>query len=52
MEKILGVLIRKGVQVRVYGTCINTRGLALSELVDSVELGSMNILMEWIRDSY
>ena len=51
MEKMLGVLIKKGVQVRVCGSCINARGLTIPELVDGVELGSMKILVDWISES-
>ena len=48
MEKMLGVLIRKGVDVKVCGSCINARGLTIPELVDGIELGSMKILVDWI----
>jgi uncharacterized protein involved in oxidation of intracellular sulfur len=51
MEKMLGALIRKGVKIRVCGSCINARGLSIPELVDGVELGSMKILVEWISSS-
>ena len=51
MEKMLEVLIRKGVKVRVCGSCINTRGLSIPELVKGVELGSMKILVDWISSS-
>jgi uncharacterized protein involved in oxidation of intracellular sulfur len=51
MEKMLGNLIQKGVQVKVCGACINARGLAIPELVQGVELGSMKILVEWINES-
>jgi uncharacterized protein involved in oxidation of intracellular sulfur len=51
MEKMLGVLIKKGVQVKVCGTCINARGLTIPELVEGIELGSMKILVDWISES-
>jgi len=51
MEKILQVLLKKGVQIRVCGSCINARGLTIPELVDGVELGSMKILVDWISES-
>lgn len=51
MEKMLRALIKRGVEVKVCGACINTRGLDPSELVEGVEKGSMKILAEWIRDS-
>lgn len=51
MEKMLVAMLNKGVEVKVCGTCINARGLDVSELVEGVERGSMKILVEWIRDS-
>ncbi len=51
MEKMLVALIIKGVEVKVCRTCINARGLSIPELVDGVELGSMKILVDWIRES-
>jgi sulfur relay (sulfurtransferase) complex TusBCD TusD component (DsrE family) len=51
MEKMLGAMLNKGVEVKACGTCINARGLDVSELVEGVERGSMKILVEWIRDS-
>jgi len=51
LEKMLRVLIKKGVEVKVCGACIDARGLDTSELVEGVERGSMKILAEWVRDS-
>ncbi len=51
MEKMLQVLISKGVTVKVCGTCINARGLDIPELVEGVERGSMKILTQWIIES-
>jgi uncharacterized protein involved in oxidation of intracellular sulfur len=51
MEKMLGTLIKRGVEVRVCGACIDTRGLLVEELVDGVLRGSMNILATWIKES-
>ncbi len=51
MEKMLQVLIKRGVEVKVCGACISARGLDPSELVEGVEKGSMKSLAEWIRDS-
>jgi len=51
MEKMLGTLIKKGVDVKVCGSCINARGLTIPELVDGTELGSMKILVDWISQS-
>ncbi len=51
MEKMLMALVRKGVDVKVCGTCINARGLKEEELVDGVERGTMKILATWIKES-
>jgi uncharacterized protein involved in oxidation of intracellular sulfur len=51
MEKMLGAMLYKGAEVKACGTCINARGLDISELVEGVGRGSMRILVEWIRDS-
>ena len=51
MEKMLSALLNKGAEVKACGTCINARGLDISELVEGVGWGSMSILVEWIRDS-
>ncbi len=51
MEKMLGAMLKKGVEIIACGTCINARGLDIPELVGGVERGSMKILVEWIRDS-
>jgi sulfur relay (sulfurtransferase) complex TusBCD TusD component (DsrE family) len=51
MEKMLGALISKGIEVRVCGSCINARGPKEEELVDGVIRGSMKILANWIKES-
>lgn len=51
MEKMLAAMLNKGVEVKTCGTCINARGLDISELLEGVGRGSMKILVEWIRDS-
>ena len=51
MEKMLQFLLKRGVEVKVCGACIDARGLNPSELVEGVEKGSMKILAEWVRDS-
>ena len=51
LEKMLGVILNKGVEVMACGTCLNARGLDISELVEGVGRGSMKILVEWLRTS-
>lgn len=51
MEKMLGSLVGRGVEVKVCGACIDARGLTPGELVEGVERGSMKILAGWVRNS-
>ncbi|HUS77513.1 MAG TPA: DsrE family protein [Patescibacteria group bacterium] len=51
MANMLGSLIKKGVEVRVCGACINARGLKVEEFVEGVQRGSMKILAGWVRES-
>ena len=51
MEKMLRVLIGKGVEVQCCGTCIDARGLDESDLVDGVKRGSMKGLATWVKES-
>jgi len=49
MGRMLEAIMRKGVKVSI--SCIDTRGLSISELVEGVEPSSMNILVEWVSGS-
>ena len=51
MEKMLKVLVNKGVEIKICGACIDARGLKAEELVDGVERGTMNILATWVKES-
>ena len=51
MEMMLRALVNKGVIIKACGTCLNARGLDVSEIVDGVERGSMKILSEWVQVS-
>ena len=51
IEKMLQALVNKGVTIKTCGTCLNARGLDVSEIVDGVERGSMKILSEWVQVS-
>jgi len=51
MEKMIRSLIKRGVQVKVCGACIDARGLTIPELIEGVERGSMKILVDWINGS-
>ncbi len=51
MEMMLRALVNNGVTIKACGTCLNARGLDVSEIVDGVERGSMKILSEWVQVS-
>ena len=51
MEKMLSSLVKRGVDVKTCGACIDARGITESDLVDGVERGSMKILATWIKES-
>ena len=44
-------LIGSGVEVRVCGTCISSRGLKSEELVDGAIVGKMLDLAQWVEES-
>jgi uncharacterized protein involved in oxidation of intracellular sulfur len=51
MEKMLKVLVNKGVEIKTCGSCIDARGLKEEDLVDGVERGTMKILATWVKES-
>ena len=51
MEKMLKVLVNKGVEIKTCGSCIDTRGLDIEDLVEGVERGTMKILATWIKEA-
>lgn len=51
LAQMLGELIVLGAEVRVCGTCINSRGLKEEELVDGVMVGKMLDLARWVSES-
>ncbi len=50
-EKILSELIKQGVKILVCGPCLNSRGLHKEDLVEGVELGSMEDLVKLAKES-
>jgi uncharacterized protein involved in oxidation of intracellular sulfur len=44
-------LVGSGVEVRVCGTCIDSRGLRSEDLIDGVIVGKMLDLARWIEDA-
>ena len=50
LEKMLGDLIGKGVEVKTCGTCLKSRGIADADLVTGVQRGTMMILANWVKE--
>ena len=50
-EKMLKVLINKGVEIKTCGSCIDARRLDSEDLVEGVERGTMKILSTWIEEA-
>jgi len=51
MEKMLQSLVKRGVEVKTCGACIDARGIKEIDLVEGVQRGSMKILATWIKES-
>ncbi len=51
MEKMLKVLVNKGVEIKTCGSCIDARGLDIEDLVEGIERGTMKILATWIKEA-
>lgn len=51
LEQMFTDLIKRGAQVKLCGTCCNSRGLAQEELVDGAEIGKMLDLVDWTIES-
>jgi len=51
LEEMLHGLMGQGAKVAACGTCLNARGLTKEDLVDGVQVGSMIMLCNWIKES-
>lgn len=51
LEKMVAELMQLGASVNVCGTCINSRGIVETDLVEGIKVGSMMSLSEWIKQS-
>lgn len=51
MEKMLMSLAKRGVEIKVCGSCIAARGIFIEDLAEGVEKGTMKILASWIKES-
>lgn len=51
IEKMIGSLVQRGVELKACSACMDARGLDAGDLVEGVERGSMRILAGWIKES-
>lgn len=51
LERMLGSVIRNGGQVKVCGTCSDSRGVRGLTLVEGVEISTMAQLAQWVLES-
>jgi len=51
LEKMLGDLAAKGVEVKLCGTCLKSRGIRDEELVEGTQRGTMMILANWVKEA-
>jgi uncharacterized protein involved in oxidation of intracellular sulfur len=51
LEKMLGDLAAKGIEVKLCGTCLKSRGIRDEELVEGTQRGTMMILANWVKES-
>jgi uncharacterized protein involved in oxidation of intracellular sulfur len=51
LEKMLGDLVAKRVEIKTCGTCLKSRGIRDEDLVEGVQRGTMMILANWVKES-
>jgi len=51
LAQMLGELVALGAEVRVCGTCVNSRGLKEEDLVEGVVVGKMLDLARWVAEN-
>lgn len=51
LERMLGSILRKGGQVSTCGTCADARGVKQLTLIESVEIGTMGQLAQWVVEA-
>jgi uncharacterized protein involved in oxidation of intracellular sulfur len=47
IERMLKAVIDKGAEVKACGTCTDTRGITRLDLIEGIEVSSMNQLAAW-----
>ena len=51
LEKMLTDLASKDVEIKACGTCLKSRGITDTDLVQSIQRGTMMTLANWIKES-
>ncbi len=51
LEKMVADLVAKGVEVKLCGTCLKSRGIKDEELVQGAQRGTMMILANWVKEA-
>ena len=51
LEKMIRDLVVKGVEIQCCGTCLKSRGIPDTDLVEGVKRGTMIILAKWVKES-
>ena len=51
LEKMLTDLAAKGVEVKLCGTCLKSRGIKDEELAPGAQRGPMMILANWVKEA-
>lgn len=51
LEKMLVDLAAKGVEIRLCGTCLKSRGIKDEEIAEGAQRGTMMILANWVKEA-
>jgi len=51
IQQMLEILIAQGVQIKLCKTCTNDRGITDLELIEGVQIGTLNELSQWTLDA-
>jgi uncharacterized protein involved in oxidation of intracellular sulfur len=51
IERMLKLVLRKGAEVKICGSCADARGLKASQLIEGTEISTMAELSSWVVSS-
>lgn len=51
IEKMLYLLVRKGVAIKACGVCMDARGLKEDDLIEGLKKSNMKELSKWVEES-